>query len=130
MAHQAVERVRCSIFNTRNLLSRNELMGKGVDRRSPVYVREVTGRDGPGVGGDHPGPPTILGRPDPAAPISNHAQVRRQGNAHIALHDHIIIAPAPFKSRAMGLSEGGFRDDSKLTRFWGEIGVLKFSEIS
>jgi len=107
MAHHGNEQFRVLHLNTRNMLIRDETMGKGSIDEAPVYVREVIRR-----AMDLKSAAIILvhnhpsGDPSPSrADIDMTRSVIDAGKRlGIAVHDHIIIGMKGFTSlRGQGL---------------------------
>jgi len=107
MAHDAVERFRVLHLNTRNMLIRDEVMGRGTIDEAPVHVREVIRR-----AMDFGSAALILVHNHPSgdpAPSRADIEVTRAIAAAgkplgIAVHDHVIVGTRGHASlRSKGL---------------------------
>ncbi len=107
LAHEAVEHVRVLHLNTRNMLIRDELMGRGTVDEAAVHIREVI-RRAIDLGSvaiilvhNHPS-----GDPSPSrADIDLTRAIASAGKPlGIAVHDHLIVgAKGHVSLRAQGL---------------------------
>ena len=107
MAHEAVERVRVLVLNSKNMLIRDELMWEGSVDESAVYIREIIRRaldfnaTALIIVHNHPS-----GDPSPSSQDIRLTRDLTEAARHlrISLHDHIIIGASGHSSlRALGL---------------------------